>query len=160
MGNLKLKASDAVFCCFVATFSCFLFGRKNSLLYCVGVFPVFYPLCIRGCLVHWSNRKVRIRYHQRSFLWNPTLRCIPGCTFGLPCFIGYLLTGIVVFCAAVQCPISSLSAVLCLLPACAVCFVHHQRAAFSTCSSCAGQLSVRSSAALTLNPHLNSAAGG
>ena len=36
MGNLKLKASDAVFCCFVATFSCFLFGRKNSLLYCVG----------------------------------------------------------------------------------------------------------------------------
>ena len=79
-----------VFCLAVRTLFCIVWG----------VFPVFYPLCIRGCLVRWSNRKVRIRYHQRSFLWNPTLRCIPGCTFGLPCFIGYLLTGSVVFCAA------------------------------------------------------------
>ena len=96
-----------VFCLAVRTLFCIVWG----------VFPVFYPLCIRECLVHWSNRKVRIRYHQRSFLWNPTLRCIPGCTFGLACFIGYLLTGSVVFCAAV----SDFLTLLCPMLSCACC---------------------------------------
>ena len=127
-----------VFCLAVRTLFCIVWG----------VFPVFYPLCIRECLVHWSNRKVRIRYHQRSFLWNPTLRCIPGCTFGLACFIGYLLTGSVVFCAAavsdfltLLCPMR-LSAVLCLRVQSALCTTRellsqHAAAALVSCQSVA-----------------------
>ena len=46
--------------------------------------------------------------------------------------------------------------VLCLPVQSALCTT--SRAAFSTCSSCAGQLSVSGSAALTLHPHLSSAA--
>ena len=59
--------------------------------------------------------------------------------------------------AAVLCPMRRLLyPVLCLPVQSALCTT--SRAAFSTCSSCAGQLSVSGSAALTPDPHLSSAA--
>ena len=61
--------------------------------------------------------------------------------------------------AAVLCPMRRLLyPVLCLPVQSALCTT--SRAAFSTCSSCAGQLSVSGSAALTPDPHLSSAALG